>query len=156
MSDADRRKENNIEYVSFYLDNQLLGLSVLEVQEVLPMQTITPIPKSTKALAGLLNLRGQIVTAVDLRERLGLDAAPSIQESMCIIVADGEELFSLLVDSVGDVIPVAKNKFESPPATLAPHWRHTCKGVYQLQKGLLVVMDVKALLDINNNIKNNG
>lgn len=149
-SAEDRRKENNEEYVSFFVENQLLGISVLKVQEVIPMQAITPIPKSIPSVAGLLNLRGQIVTAVDLRERLGLSRKENDQDGMSVIVENGGELFSFIVDAVGDVIAVARNKFASPPATLAYHWKQCCEGVFQLEKGLLVVLDVKSLLTINN------
>lgn len=146
ISDADRRNENNDEYVSFYVDSQLLGLSVLKVQEVLPVQSITPIPRASRFLAGLLNLRGQIVTAIDLRARLGMSGFAADAEPMSVIVESAGELYSLMVDAVGDVIPVAKNKFASPPSTLAPHWRQCCAGVYQLKKELLVVLDVNSLL----------
>ncbi|MFA6236036.1 MAG: chemotaxis protein CheW [Bacteriovorax sp.] len=153
-SDADRRTENNEEFVSFQVAGQLLGISVLKVQEVLPPQPLTHVPLAVKSVAGLLNLRGQIVTVVDLRERLELPVREEKDQFINIIVRSEGELFSLLVDSVGDVISVARNMFAAPPSTLDACWRQCCEGVYQLNKGLLVIVDVPALLDINDE-KNN-
>ncbi|MFQ5720675.1 MAG: chemotaxis protein CheW [Acidobacteriota bacterium] len=134
------------EFVSFWVAGQLLGIPVGMVQEVLTSQKIAPVPLAPREVAGLLNLRGQIVTAVDLRARLGLDPLADGEEPMNVVVLDQDELFSLLVDEVGDVITVDRNLFEAPPSTLEERWRRVCSGVYRLERRLLVVIDVGALL----------
>jgi purine-binding chemotaxis protein CheW len=146
VSDADRRAENNEEFVSFFVAGQLLGLSVRSVQEVLPYQPMTRVPLATAAVAGLLNLRGQIVTVIDLRKRLGLPDRENPREAMHVIVQEQGEFYSLLVDSVGDVMSVARSRYESSPPTLDAVWRACCKGVYRLHRGLLVIVDVPTLI----------
>ncbi len=146
VHDGDRRVENNVEYVSFSVANQLLGISVTQVREVLPPQPITRVPLAPPYVAGLLNLRGQIITAVDLRCRLGLPPRGPDESFMNIIVEDGDELFSLVADSVGDVIAVAMEKFADAPPTLDETWKRCCDGVFRLQKGLLVVVNIPAIL----------
>jgi purine-binding chemotaxis protein CheW len=148
-ADGDRRTENNREFVSFFVAGQLLGISVSKVQEILPPQNITRVPRAATAVQGLLNLRGQIVTAIDLRERLGFPPRETAGEYMNIIICDEGELFSLLVDSVGDVIGVAQDRFSVPPPNLDACWKQCCEGVYQLQRGLLIVLGVPALLTLN-------
>ncbi len=150
MSDdlPDRLAENTEEYVTFTVDKQLLGISVLKVQEILPPQGFTHVPLSHCAVRGLLNLRGQIVTAIDLRERLGLPKRNEQDAFTNIIVNDGGELFSLLVDSVGEVLTVAKNIFESVPQTLDVTWKECCVGVFRLPKELLIIVNVSSLLSL--------
>lgn len=135
-------------YVSFRLADQWLGLPVVLAQEVLATQRISPVPLSPPEVAGFLNLRGQIVTAVDLRVRLGLPPrAPGGPEAMNIVVRDGEELFSFLVDEVGDVVEVADSRVEDVPATLDDRWKACCEGVIRMERGLLLVMNTGELLD---------
>lgn len=136
------------ELVSFRVGGQLLGMPVRVVQEVLTAQRITPVPMARPEVAGFLNLRGQIVTAVDLRARLGLSPRSDGEEAMNVVARDREELFSLLVDEVGDVIEVSADMFEPPPPTLASRWRDVCAGVYRLRGELLVSIDVPALLTL--------
>lgn len=149
VSAADRRTEKNDEYVSFFVAKQLLGIPVSQVQEILPQRSSTRVPTAPKAISGILNLRGQIVTTIDLRERLGV--APRIpgEEHMSVVVHHDSELFSLLVDSVGDVIPVSKTNFTDAPPTLDNVWRDCCDGVYRLQQGLLVVLNISSILDFS-------
>jgi purine-binding chemotaxis protein CheW len=146
VSDSDRRAENNEEFVSFFVAGQLLGLAVRAVQEVLPFQAMTRVPLSGSSIAGLLNLRGQIVTVIDLRKRLALPEREEVNSAMHVIVQESGEFFSLLVDSVGDVMSVAKSRYETAPPTLDSSWRECCRGVYRLNRGLLVVVDVPTLI----------
>lgn len=145
-NDADRRTTNNTEYVSFTVGDQILGIQVARVQEILFPKPFAKIPLSHKAVAGLINLRGQIVTAINLRERLGL-APANLDQSMNIIVSHEGELYSLVVDQVGDVIPVQTSTFSEPPASLDPKWASICDGVHQLKKGLLIIINVSTLLN---------
>jgi purine-binding chemotaxis protein CheW len=138
----------NGEFISFRVAGQLLGIPVQMVQEVLTAQRITRVPLAPAEVAGFLNLRGQIVTAVDLRARLDLEAREPGAAVMNVVVQDEGELFSLLVDEVGDVIEVSRDIFEEPPATLDERWRESCDGVYRLKEELLVAVNVPALLNV--------
>lgn len=133
-------------YVSFKLNGQWLGIPVEQVQEVLVAQRISPVPLAPAEVAGFLNLRGQIVTAIDLRTRLGLPGGLSSSESMNIVVLHRDELYSLVVDSVGDVVEAGVDTLDPPPRTLDPCWREACEGVVRLPIGLLVVVSVDELL----------
>lgn len=136
------------EFVTFLVGPQWFGVPVRRVQEVLTAQRITPVPLAPPEVGGLLNLRGQIVSAVDMRSRMGLAKRDQDAEEMNIVVEDGGELFSLQVDEVGDVVGVAADKWEPPPATLDDRWRRFCTGVYRLDTSLLVEIDVASLLEI--------
>lgn len=133
-------------YVSFQLNGQWLGIAVECVQEVLVAQRISPVPLAPDEVAGFLNLRGQIVTAIDLRTRLGLPRRADDQSCMNIVVRDGEELFSLVADAVGDVVEAPGDALEPTPRTLEPLWRSVCEGVIRLPIGLLLVVNVDELL----------
>ena len=138
---ADRRAENNHEFVTFFIGKHLLGIPVEVVQEVIPHQGVTSIPRATKDIRGLMNLRGQIVTVVNLRAKLGLHVLEA-KTCMNVIVNFNEELLSLEADSVGDVLPFAKHLVLPAPPTLDGLWRETCEGVVQMEKGLLIIINV--------------
>lgn len=137
------------QYVSFWIDRQLLGVPVNAVQEVLNPQTIARTPRARPEIAGLLNLRGQIVTAVNLRRRLGLEDRDSSQLPMNVVIRQAGESFSLLVDEVGDVINVAGERLEPVPHTLDAHWKRLTRGVFRLEQRLFVILDVAAVLRLN-------
>jgi purine-binding chemotaxis protein CheW len=143
-----------IEYITFHVEDQLLGIPVQEVREVLPEQPVAKVPLAPGSVAGLLNLRGQIVTAIDVRSRLGIAPRQAGLTRMNIVVGDDGELFSLLVDSVGDVRSVRSTEFASAPPTLPDHWKRICNGVYRLSRGLLVAVDVAALVNLEIHTKN--
>jgi purine-binding chemotaxis protein CheW len=148
-ADPDRARRAEAQrqgYVSFRLAEQWLGLPVILAQEVLATQRISPVPLAPPEVAGFLNLRGQIVTAVDLRVRLGLAGRNQGEPAMNIVVRDGEELFSFLVDEVGDVVEVSDARVEEVPATLDEVWKTCCEGVIRLERGLLLVMSAEELL----------
>lgn len=134
------------QYVSFWVDGQLLGVPVNAVQEVLNPQVIAPTPKARPEIAGLLNLRGQIVTALDLRKRLGLPAAAGGSKSMNVVVRRSDESFSLLVDEVGDVINVSGETLEAVPHTLDAHWKSVTRGVFRLEDRLFIILNTEAVL----------
>lgn len=135
------------DYVTFEIDSQLFGIPVLEVQDVLRHQPIARIPLAPPQVAGSLNLRGRIVTAINVRRRMGLKVHSQIDQLTSLVVDQGGELYSLLVDKVGDVVTMPVKDFERNPATLDPLWRIVSAGIYQLEGRLLVVMDVEQLLD---------
>lgn len=137
------------QYVSFWLDEQLLGVPVNVVQEVLNPQKIAKTPLARPEIAGLLNLRGQIVTAVNLRERMGLRALAGDRESMNVVVRHNNESFSLLVDEVGDVININGETLQPVPHTLDAHWKSVTKGVFRLEKRLFIILNVAAVLKLS-------
>ena len=139
------------DYVTMFIDGQMFGIQVLTVQDVLGPQKITRIPLAPREVAGSLNLRGRIVTAVDVRLRLGLKEAADENKGMSVVVDQNGELYSLMVDQVGEVLSLPSVKFERNPPTLDPMWREFSAGIYRLEDKLLVVLDVPKLLDFNKN-----
>ena len=135
------------QYVSFFVDGQLLGIPVNTVQEVLNPQSIAPVPLARSEISGLLNLRGQIVTAVNLRKRLGLPDQNENRRNMNVVVRHLDESFSLLVDDVGDVINVSGDVLQPAPSTLDAHWKSVTSGVFRLEGQLFVILNVASLLN---------
>lgn len=134
------------DFVTIWLDGQMCGIPVLEVHDVLSKQVITKIPKSPAAVAGVLNLRGQIVTAIDLRKRLHLDDREEGVEEMNIVVEHEGEPYSLMIDTVGDVLSLSENAFEKNPVTLEACWQAVSAGIFRLEEELLVILDIEKLL----------
>lgn len=145
-SDTDVANEQH-EFVSVTVAGQLFGIPVLQVQDVLGPQRITRIPLSPPEVAGSLNLRGRIVTAIDLRTRLKLPPAPEGTKGMSVVVDHQGELYSILVDGVGEVLKLSPSTAERNPPTLDPIWRDVSGGVYRLEKTLLIVLHVARVLD---------
>ena len=138
------------DFVTATVDRQLFGIPVLTVQDVLGPQRITRIPLAPPEVAGSLNLRGRIVTALSLRKRLHLTEKPEDDKEnsdMSIVVDHRGELYSLLVDSVGEVMSVPESAYERNPATLNAQWREFSNGIYRLKETLLVILDVSRMLD---------
>lgn len=135
------------DFVTFRLMGQLMGLPVLDVHDVLSAQKITRIPLAPGAVAGVLNLRGRIVTAIDLRTRLGLAPRDKSESYMCIVVEHKGEPYSLLIDTVGEVLSLTPAQFEANPITLSAHWKAVSRGIFRLDGELLVAVDVDRLLD---------
>ncbi len=133
---------------TFYVADLFFGVDVLRVQEVLRFQPMTLVPQAPGVIEGLINLRGQIVTAIDLRRRLLLPPRPSDQSPMNIVVRTSDGAVSLLVDEIGDVMEVDKFQYELPPANLAPAAREIIRGVYKLPDKLLLVIDEERTADI--------
>ena len=140
--------ENHEDFVTMFIEGQLFGIPVLVVQDVLGPQKITRIPLAPPEVAGSLNLRGRIVTAIDVRMRLQLPRKKAeLGEGMSVVVDMRGELYSLRVDQVGEVLSLPAAKFERNPPTLDPLWREFSTGIYRLEEKLLVVLDVPRLLD---------
>lgn len=135
------------DYVTVRLDEQLLGFPVLSVHDVLKLGTLTKVPRAPAMVAGVMNLRGRIVTAIDLRDRLGLPPRPAGAKPMTIVVERDGRPYAFLVDAVGDVVPVPADRYEPHPVTLAATWRAVSDGVYRLDDELMIALDVAALLD---------
>src|ERR1700690_2546463 len=125
------------QYCTFYLAGHYFGLDVLKVQEIIRYQEMTRVPLAPPVVRGLINLRGQIVTAIDLRRRLELSDRPSDQLPLNVVVQTDDGAVSLLVDEIGDVLEVPENLFERPPGTLPGATRDLIRGAYKLKDGLL-------------------
>lgn len=142
-------KTGSNEFVTVRLAGQLLGIPVLLVHDVLKLQKVTRVPLSPSWVAGVLNLRGRIVTAIDLRERLGMPKRTGNEKAAMSVVVDFKgEPYSLIIDSVGEVLSLSDTLFEKNPVTLDQRWREVSDGVYRLENELLVVLDVRRLLDM--------
>ncbi len=131
------------QYCTFVLGDLYLGVDVLHVQEVMKSRELAPVPLAPKAVEGLLNLRGQIVTAIDLRRRLALPPRPEGSAHMLVVVRSGDGALAFLVDAIGDVIDVSEDTFEPPPDTIGASARELVTGVHKLPKRLLHVLDVE-------------
>ena len=138
------------DFVTFRVKNQLFGIPVLKVQDILSPDRIASIPLAPPEVRGSINLRGRIVTVIDVRVRLGLPAnTKGSANAMAVTVEQDHELYTLLVDSIGDVVSLSNELYERNPATLDSRWREFSIGVYRLQKELMVVLDVQRLLNIS-------
>jgi purine-binding chemotaxis protein CheW len=133
-------------FVTLNLAGQLCGLPVGCVRDVLRHQAIVPVALSPSEVAGNLNLRGHIVTALDLRRRLGLPPAPRGSESQAVVTEDRGEMFALIADKICDVITPQPGLFEPVPPTLPDRWARFSAGLYRLPKELLIVLDLSRLL----------
>jgi purine-binding chemotaxis protein CheW len=135
-------------YCTFFLGQQFYGIPVQDVQEVLLSQPLTGVPLAPPAVVGLMNLRGQIVTAVDARRMLRVtDPLPPDHEPMNLVVRHEGAEVSLLVDRIGDVIDVAGSVMERPPDTLQMSTRSFLAGIFALEQRLLLVLDVHRMLE---------
>ncbi|MGI9090078.1 MAG: chemotaxis protein CheW [Gemmatimonadaceae bacterium] len=134
------------EFVTFRVGMQWFGVPVMTVQEVLVVQRLARIPLAPPEVTGVLNLRGQLVTAINLHKLLDAGTRPEAA-AMNVVVRDGDELFAMVVDEVGEVITVAARSIEPLPATLDTCWRAACEGVVRSPHGLLAVLEPGRLLD---------
>ena len=131
--------------VTFAVGDHFYGLPVERVQEVLPQRVTTLVPLAPADVAGLVNLRGQVVESLDLRSRLGLEPALAGTERMSVVVRNGANPVSLVVDRIGDVAVVDETQFEEPPSTLDSALRALIVGAYKLPGQLLLALDVDAV-----------
>jgi purine-binding chemotaxis protein CheW len=136
------------QYCTFWVAGHFFGVSVNEVQEVLRHQPMTPVPRAHEAVRGLINLRGQIVTAVDLRVRLGLPPRAEGELPMNVIVRSRGEVVSLLVDDIGDVIDTAGLELEAVPSTMPATVQDVVLGVRPMPDAILLVLDADRAVDV--------
>jgi purine-binding chemotaxis protein CheW len=155
--DLLERTQNNGEhatqaFVTLMVADQICGVPVLGVRDILSEQVITRIPLATPEIAGSLNLRGRIVTAVDVRLRLKLPPAPAGCLRMSVVAEQNGELYALLVDQVSEVMTLREAELEPNPPTLSAVWAEHSKGVYRLDGKLMVVLDVARLLALGETV----
>jgi len=139
------------QYATFYVSSLFFGIDVLNVQEVLRYQEMTKVPLAPDVIEGLINLRGQIVTAVDLRRRLNVKAGETGHAPMNIVVRSEEGAVSLMVDEISDVLEVDPASYEPPPDNLPPAQRELIEGVYKLDGRLLLILNTERVLEIQTN-----
>jgi purine-binding chemotaxis protein CheW len=136
------------QYCTFYLDGHYFGLDVLKVQEIIRYQEMTRVPLAPSVVRGLINLRGQIVTAIDLRRRLEMKDRPAGQLPVNVVVQTEDGAVSLLVDEIGDVLQVSEAAFERPPETLNGPARELIRGAYKLADRLLLILDTERTVNL--------
>jgi len=136
----------NKQFCTFYLDHLFFGVEVAKIQEVFRYHEMTPVPLSSPVVKGLINLRGQIITAIDLRRRLEMPDLPEGRLSMNVVVRTDEGAVSLLVDEIGDVMEVQAGSHEMVPDTVAGVTRELVSGVYKLKDQLLLILDTNKVL----------
>ena len=137
------------DFVTFFIKDQMFGILVLKVQEILTPDKIAPIPLAPPEVEGSINLRGRIVNVIDMRERLGLGHRDTADKPMDVTVEQSHELYTLLVDRIGDVVSLSTDLYEDNPSTLDTLWREFALGVYRLDGPLMVVLNVDRILEIS-------
>ncbi len=140
--------EDQEDYVTFVIKDQMFGVPVLKVQDILTPDKIATIPMAPAEVRGSINLRGRIVTVIDVRVRLGLEKRDPGESNMGVTVEHENDLYTLLVDSVGDVIGLSSEGYEGNPSTLDPLWREFALGVFRLEEKLMVILDIENLLNL--------
>lgn len=133
---------------TFRLGGHLFGVEVTRVQEVIRYQEMTPVPLGPTGITGLINLRGQIVTALDVRDRLGLPPREDGSLPMNVVIRTDDESVSLLVDKIGDVLEIDESSFEPPPPTLDERLRGLIHGAFKLDDELLLMLDTDAAIAV--------
>jgi purine-binding chemotaxis protein CheW len=139
--------ENKKQYCSFFLGDQFFGVEVENVQEVFRYQEMTAVPLSDPVVRGLINLRGQIITAIDLRRRLEMEDRADGVLPMNVVVRTEDGAVSLLVDKIGDVLEASPDDFEPPPETISGITRELVSGVYKLKGRLLLILDTEKAVE---------
>lgn len=135
-------------FVTMRVENQMFGVEVKNVRDVLRHQKITPIPLAPPEVAGSLNLRGRIVTVINLRKRLELTETMTNKDSTFVVIELKGELYSLMVDSVIEVLTIPSTHIEKTPANLGNAWKDIATGIHKLPEELIVLVDVQALLKL--------
>jgi len=135
------------DYITVLIADQSFGIPVNLVQDVFMPQSVTRVPLAPKEVAGVLNLRGRILTAIDMRSSLGLPPRDTGKTPMAVGIEKNGEAYGLFIDQVGEVLSLNREDCEPNPANLDPRWRKVSRGVYRLDGNLLVVLDVDRILD---------
>ena len=140
---------NSLQFATFYLGSELFGINILQVQEILLKQNITPVPLAEHYILGLIGLRGQIVTAINLKQRLGMESEDVSEEAHHqIVVIAGDSIASLQVDRIGEVLEIESKKIQPPPESLKDIDTRYLEGVTMLKQEILAVLNVSAVLQV--------
>jgi purine-binding chemotaxis protein CheW len=144
-----RQDMDNQQYCTFFVGGLFFGVEVMKVQEVIRYQQLTSVPLAPPEIGGLINLRGQIVTAVRMRKRLGLPDREDDELPMNIVLTGSHGPVSLLVDEIGDVLEVQSEDFEAPPETIADEVRGLITGIFKLEDKLMLVLDTESAITVS-------
>ena len=147
MSNDNIAAESLIEYVTVMIGGQLFGLPISRVQDVFMPERLTRVPLAPPEIAGVLNLRGRIVTAIDMRRRLGLPPRDDNKPSMAVGIDLKGESYGLLIDTVGEVMKLDETTLEPNPVNLDPRLARVSGGVHRLDGQLMVILDVDSVLN---------
>jgi purine-binding chemotaxis protein CheW len=145
---AETTGQDMKEYITAVIGGQLFGLPILRVQDVFMPERLTRVPLAPPEIAGVLNLRGRIVTLIDMRDRLGLGKRDQELVPMAIGVESRGESYGLLIDSVGEVLKLDDSAREPNPINLDPRLARVSAGIHRLDGQLLMLVDVDCVLDI--------
>jgi purine-binding chemotaxis protein CheW len=146
MAEAGKTSKNTIELATFYVGDALCGMDILKVQEINKLMEMTKVPQAPDYMIGILNLRGQIVTIIDLGQKLGLGRAQISGESRNIIVNATGEHIGLLVTRISDVVMADPDKIEPAPANMSGLQGSFFTGVYKTENRLIGILDIKEVL----------
>ena len=148
LSASQVHEEHTVSFVTFEVAGQMFGVPVTRVQDILTPDAIAPVPGGPPEVKGLINLRGRIVTVIDLHMRLNLERPSDQQRGKCVTVENEGESYTLFVERVGDVVTLLSGLREDNPSTLDAVWKDVSDGVYRVNDRLLVALDVGSLLAI--------
>lgn len=148
QSGRTQASEARIDYLTFRVAGAHFAVRAVEVRDVLRLQSLTPVPLAQKEVAGLINLRGHVVTAIDLAIRLELPCLDAASQRMSIVIERGNEAYCFIVDGVGDVIGIESSDIESNPSSMDQRWASLSRGVFKKERDLVVLLDIGAVLDI--------
>ena len=137
-----------IEFVTVWIADQLFGLPIARVHDVFMVDRLTRVPLAPPEIAGILNLRGRVVTTIDMRRRLDLPAREEGRGNMAVGIEHRGESYGLLIDSVGEVLKIPAASRDPNPVNLDPRWARVAAGVVQLDSRLMVVLDVDRVLEL--------
>ena len=135
------------QYVTMRIGHQIFGISVNSVRDILAPQKVNPIPLARKEIIGSLNLRGRIITALDIRVLLNIHDSLDISKNMCVVIEHNQELYSLLVDNVGDVVSIFSEDLKKNPNNLSEVWQDISIGIYPQEDQLIVILDIAKILN---------
>lgn len=141
--------EDEIGYLTFFVGEQMFGLPVLVVRDILKTPKLTRVPLASSHVRGVLNLRGKIITAINVRQCLGHSEPSPGNSSISIVVENQDEMYNLLVDRVGDVIWLTDDSFETTPQNLDPKWANLCPNLHRLDGSILLIMEIERLLEFD-------
>jgi purine-binding chemotaxis protein CheW len=139
--------DNEQPFVTMHIAGQLFGISVMAVQDVLRNLQVSRVPRAPETIGGVINIRGRVVTALNMRVRLGMPQAETVAPPMYVVVDHQQELFALMVDLVGDVVNLSVKTMEKLPANLDESWRSVSTGVFRMDDDLMLILNVPHIVD---------
>ena len=146
-AELDLTSSDTVEYVTVTINEQMFGMPISSVEDIFMPESITSVPLSDQEVEGVLNLRGRIVTAINMRKYLGLPQRKDGGQSMAVGVEYRNESYGLIIDGVGEVLRLSGKTFEENPTNLDPCWSKISQGVHRLENELMLVLDIKCVLD---------